>query len=69
MGTYQSDKKTETRINIGLRPDQGVKVRAKRKRGNKANSQQGDGISTGGRFKRRGDTQHLTAAKPAASAR
>ena len=27
MGTYQSEKKTETRINIGLRPDQGVKVR------------------------------------------
>ena len=27
MGTYQGKKKAETRINTGLRPDQGVKVR------------------------------------------
>ncbi|MFN9574628.1 MAG: hypothetical protein ACK58P_16645, partial [Betaproteobacteria bacterium] len=30
MGTFRSKKKAETRMNAGLRPNQGVKVRAKR---------------------------------------
>ena len=30
MGTHGSQKKAETRMNAGLRPDQEVKVRAKR---------------------------------------
>jgi len=28
MGTFRSKKKAETRMNAGLRPNQGVKVRA-----------------------------------------